>query len=69
MGREESDLEQAIRHVAETRKTVTQQRQLIAHLKKSGVPTESAEKILQTFEDNLAIFKRREKELRAKAGE
>lgn len=68
VGREETDLEEAIRHVVETRKIVTQQRQLIAHLKKSGVPTESAEKILHTLENNLAIFERHEKELRARAG-
>lgn len=68
MSREETELEEATRHVVEARKIVERQRRLIEHLKSFHVPTLQAEETLQTFEDNLAISERHERELRAKAG-
>jgi hypothetical protein len=68
MDSEETGLQQAARHVVKGRDIVERQRQLIADLKRTGVPAQLAEETLQTFEENLAIFERHERELRAKAG-
>ncbi len=66
MAPEETPLEKARRHVVEGRKIVARQRQLIADLKRKGLPTADAESVLRTFENNLAIFERDERDRRAK---
>ena len=60
----ESDLEMAVRHVAEARRIVTRQMDLIAKLKKTGCPTADAETSLALFEACLSIFEDHERLLR-----
>ena len=55
------------REEVEARKIIERQRRLIEHLKSFDVPTQQAEEMLKTFEDNLAEFERHEQELRAKS--
>ena len=49
----EEHLTQADRHVAAGTRRVLEQRELVAHLEREGLPTESATKLLQTFERTL----------------
>jgi hypothetical protein len=49
-------LEEALRHVMDGRRIVSQQRQLIAEQKAAGYDTLFAEQILNQFERTLAIF-------------
>jgi hypothetical protein len=64
----ETELEQAVRHVAEARKIIANQRALIERLKHRDLPTAEAEATLLLFKDNLEIFERHERELRKKLG-
>jgi hypothetical protein len=60
------DLELVVRHVAEERRIVGRQRELIARLRAAGASTSGAEETLKAFEANLAIFEERERDLRQK---
>jgi hypothetical protein len=60
------DLELVVRHVAEERRIVGRQRELIARLRAAGASTSGAEEVLKAFEANLAIFEERERDLRQK---
>lgn len=62
---DETDVQDAIRHVAETQKLIARQRQIVAYLEMSDAPTEAAEQILQRLEANLQIFERCEITVRA----
>lgn len=68
MDRKETTLERAARHVAGARIIVARQQQLIADLRRNGLPTLDAEGVLRTFEGSLLIFERDERERRAKSG-
>jgi hypothetical protein len=59
MPADHSDLELVVRHVAEERRIVARQRELIARLRAAGALTSGAE-------ENLAIFEERERDLRQK---
>jgi hypothetical protein len=54
--KDESKLEQALRHVREGRRIVARQRQLINQQKAAGGDTSSSEELLLQFECTLAIF-------------
>jgi hypothetical protein len=62
--RGETDLEMAVRHVAEARRIVEQQRGRIARLKESGKPTFKHEQMLRAFESTLQIFEDDERRIR-----
>jgi hypothetical protein len=64
----ESDLAMAVRHVAEGRRIVAQQRERIARLKAAGHPTLDHEQTLQIFETNLRIFENHERHIRKGLG-
>ncbi len=65
MKQPETPLVMAARHVAAGRKIVARQREMIARLKRSGRRTEDHERLLQQFENSLAVFEQHERELRA----
>jgi hypothetical protein len=52
----ESELEQARRHVAEGRRLIAAQEDLIKSLKAQGKPTDNAEATLETFKRCQAMF-------------
>lgn len=60
----ETDLEMAVRHVAEARRIVEQQRHRIARLKEGGKPTFKHEQMLRAFENTLQIFEDDERRIR-----
>jgi hypothetical protein len=62
--RGETDLEMAVRLVAEAHRTVEQQRQRIARLKEGGKPTFRHEQMLRAFESTLQIFEHDERRIR-----
>lgn len=53
----ESELEMALRHVAQGERHVEAQRRIIAHLREIGGSTTIAEQLLTDFEDLLAEHK------------
>ncbi|MGB8632243.1 MAG: hypothetical protein WCD69_23175 [Xanthobacteraceae bacterium] len=64
----ESDLEMAIRHVAEARRIVEEQRRRIAKLNDGGKPTFRVEQMLRAFETTLQIFEDEERRIRERMG-
>jgi hypothetical protein len=66
--RGETNLEMAIRHVAEARHAVEQRRQQIARLKERGKPTFKHEQMLREFESALQIFEDEERKIRERMG-
>ena len=66
MSIDHSDLELVVRHVAEERRIVARQRELITRLRAAGASTSGAEETLKVFESELAIFEERERNLRQK---
>jgi hypothetical protein len=66
--RGETDLEIAVRLVAEAHRTVEQQRQRIARLKEGGKPTFRHEQMLRAFESTLQIFEHDERRIRERMG-
>jgi hypothetical protein len=65
--RGETDLEMAVRRVAEARRTVEQQRRLIARLKKAEKPTLHQRQTLLVLESILQITKVYERMIREEA--
>ena len=65
--RGETDLEMAVRRVAEARRTVEQQRRLIARLKKAEKPTLHQRRTLLVLESILQITKVYERMIREEA--
>jgi hypothetical protein len=57
----ETNLEMAVRHVAEARRIVEQQRGRIAKSKEGGSPTSKHEQMLRAFESALRIFEDEER--------
>jgi hypothetical protein len=53
----ESELEMALRHVAQGERHVEAQRRILAHLRELGGATDVAEQLLAEFEDLLAVHK------------
>jgi hypothetical protein len=66
--RGETDLDMAVRLVAEAHRTVEQQRQRIARLKEAGKPTFKHEQMLRAFEGTLRIFEDDERRIRERTG-
>jgi hypothetical protein len=64
----ESDLAMAVRHVAQGRIIVAQQRERIGRLKALGCPVENHEHALQVFLSTLEILERHERYLSEFAG-
>ena len=62
---QESRLDRAVRRVAEGRRIVAGQRDLIAHLRRRRLSITAAEEALQAFERSLAIFEEHEKAIRS----
>ena len=62
--RRETDLEMAVRHLAEARRIVEQQRQRIVRLSEGGKPTFKQEQMLRVFESTLQIFEDEERKIR-----
>jgi hypothetical protein len=65
----ETNLEMAVRHVAEARRIVEQQRGRIAKLKEGGSPTSKHEQMLRAFESTLRIFEDEERRIRERVPE
>ena len=63
----ESTLEQAVRHVAEAKRFVAEQRQRIEKLKASGISTLDAEQTLDVFTTTLKLLEDHEQYLRKHA--
>jgi hypothetical protein len=68
MVEEETALVQAVRHVAEGRRIVANQRARIAKLRALGHPTLNHEQTLSIFESTLRIFEDHARALCAEAG-
>ena len=66
MPRQHGITELVVQHVAEERRIVGRQRELIARLRAAGASTSGAEETLKAFQANLAIFEERERDLRQK---
>jgi hypothetical protein len=62
--RAETSLEMAVRHVAEARRIVEEQRRRIAKAREAGDPTLDQEKNLKVFEATLRIFEDEEQKIR-----
>ena len=65
---DETLLQMAVRHVAEARQIVVQQRERIARLKADGHSTVDHEKTLEVFETTLRIFEHDERRIRERMG-
>jgi hypothetical protein len=66
--RGETSLEMAVRHVAEARRIVVQQRERMASLKADGHSTVDHEKTLEVLETTLRIFEHDERSIRERMG-
>jgi hypothetical protein len=66
--RGETSLEMAVRHVAEARRIVAQQRERIARLKADGHSIVDHEKTLEVLEATLRIFEHDERRIRERMG-
>ena len=66
--RAETLLEMAVRHVAEARRIVEEQRRRIASAKEVGNATLDLEQTLQMFESTLRIFEDDERRIREHMG-
>jgi hypothetical protein len=64
MAEKETRLEQAIRHVAETKRSITEQRQRIETLRASGISTLDAEQTLDVLYSTLRLLENHEKYVR-----
>jgi hypothetical protein len=67
--RGETDLEMAVRHVAEARRIVEQQHRRIAKLREAGEPTFKHEQMLRAFERTLQIFEDDERRIRSRGND
>jgi len=64
MTEKETTLEQAIRHVAEAKRLIAEQRQRIEKLKAAGISTLDAEQALDVLSSSLPLLKKHERHVR-----